>query len=718
MRRLLDQRVLAAAGWGAAAATLAVGGLGLYLTLLQYGAVRGVLLDSHRRAAEARRPEMASFVTEAARRLLAGVRDGAEGRGEGLFGTARDEVVAEPFLFLADGSVTAPLKLKDPLRPPTRRDEPQPVEFAQALRRALLPLPFEARSEPLAALARTPELAAPWRLRAAAALAAITRKDGQPGRAAERYRALREEFRALLPEAAAPSSLQISIAHGECLLEAGRAEEARRVLLQALEEVRLGAVRASFDEERFLYLRARAVLAPAGAEPPAILHELEARQREERLSLVVIDTLRDWIFRPGPVSAEAREAGRPRYFFQEVSGRPVLAVWSWVEPASPESGPAVAGFRADLDRLEEELSTRLTDDDPASPLVVRAVRPGDGFTSLASLADDLWFLRIGLSREAWSGLIGPARLPFLLAGVLIAVLTLVLLGGFVAFFRGVRREILLSQLKTEFVANVSHELKTPLALIRLFGETLLLGRVTDPERRTRYYEIITRESERLSQLISNVLNFSSIEAGKTTYRLSSCDLSKVLRETIESYRFHLEEKGFTSRVEIADSLPPVAADPDAVAQALINLLQNAMKYSRDEKEVTLRASSEDGSVRVSVEDRGIGIPAHEQPLIWQDYYRTREARALGTRGSGLGLSVVQHIMRAHGGAVALESEPGRGSVFTLVFPTSPSASPGDAPASEGPEGGRAEGERPESGNPVKAEPGDGAQHHEDGETEQ
>jgi signal transduction histidine kinase len=287
---------------------------------------------------------------------------------------------------------------------------------------------------------------------------------------------------------------------------------------------------------------------------------------------------------------------------------------------------------------------------------------------LTSLTGDRAFLRIGIDPEVWSDLVGKAQRPFLLAAILIAFLALVLPLGLFTFFRGLRREMALSRMKTEFVANVSHELKTPLALIRLFGETLLLERVEDQGQRKRYYETIVRESERLTHLISNVLNFASIEAGKKSYELSPSDLGEIIRVTYERYRPHLEEKGFSHSLEVERGLPNVRADADAVSQAVINLLENSVKYSAENRQLSLKVSRDEGGVAIAVADRGVGISPEDQKRIWEGYYRTKEARALGSRGSGLGLSLVKHILSAHGGQVKLASQPGQGSVFTLIFP--------------------------------------------------
>lgn len=298
---------------------------------------------------------------------------------------------------------------------------------------------------------------------------------------------------------------------------------------------------------------------------------------------------------------------------------------------------------------------------------------------LASLGGDLHFVRLGLPEERWSRRVREAERPFLLAAVSVALTGVVVLAGLVVLYRGVRRQFKLSRMKTEFVANVSHELKTPLALIRLCSETLLLDRLRETSQRHKYLEIITRESVRLGHLIANMLEFSVIEAGRKTYRLEPSDLAKVARDVLDAYCFHLDEKGFTYETTIPESLPPVLADDGAVAQALINLLQNAIRYSSDRKRIEVCAEARDGEVRISVRDSGDGIPPAEQKRIWEDYYRTGAARAR-TRGSGLGLAVVRHIMRGHRGRTELESSPGSGSTFTLIFPLASERALGTMPA--------------------------------------
>ncbi len=251
---------------------------------------------------------------------------------------------------------------------------------------------------------------------------------------------------------------------------------------------------------------------------------------------------------------------------------------------------------------------------------------------------------------------------------LIAFIDVMLLGGLYLVFTNVRREMHLARLKSDFVANVSHELKTPLALIRLFAETLELGRVQSEEKKNRYYRIINNESQRLTRLIDNILDFSRIEAGRKHYRFASGDVARIVEEVVEAYRFPVEQQGFTLELDLADDLPEIEVDHEALAQAVINLLNNAVKYSRDEKHITVRVARQDQRILVAVADRGIGVDKADQKRIFEQFFRAEDSLVHETKGSGLGLSLVRHIIDAHGGTIEVVSAPGRGSTFTLILP--------------------------------------------------
>lgn len=266
---------------------------------------------------------------------------------------------------------------------------------------------------------------------------------------------------------------------------------------------------------------------------------------------------------------------------------------------------------------------------------------------------------------------------------LIGFIDLMLLAGLGLVWVSVRRELRLSRLKSDFVANVSHELKTPLALIRLYAETLELARVPSEERKGEYYRVIGKESRRLTQLINNILDFSRIEAGRKEYRLVPSDLGAIVRDVVDAYRFAIEKLGFTLELQLADELPTLELDPEAISQALINLLNNSIKYSPEHKAIVVGLKLAAGRVLLSVSDRGIGIPRSEHRRIFEKFYRVETSLVHTTKGSGLGLALVQHIAEAHGGQVEVRSTPGEGSTFTLSLPAPADARPAREPDPDG-----------------------------------
>jgi signal transduction histidine kinase len=256
------------------------------------------------------------------------------------------------------------------------------------------------------------------------------------------------------------------------------------------------------------------------------------------------------------------------------------------------------------------------------------------------------------------------RTSFLILGAL----SLLMGAGMLLTYRNVTRELALAKLKSDFVSNVSHELRTPLALIRLYAETLELGRLSNPGKRQEYYEIIRKESERLSSLINNILDFSRIESGKKEYSFRETDVADLVRSTLESYRFEIEQSGFQFEQKIDNNLPQVWLDREAIARSLLNLVNNAVKYSAEEKYLGVSLYRHNGGVNLEVVDHGIGIPVKEQCKIFEKFYRVGDPLVHNTKGSGLGLSLVRHIVEAHGGEVAVESQPGQGSKFTITLP--------------------------------------------------
>jgi len=252
--------------------------------------------------------------------------------------------------------------------------------------------------------------------------------------------------------------------------------------------------------------------------------------------------------------------------------------------------------------------------------------------------------------------------------IILGSISLLLLSGLYFTYRSVNKAMELAKLKSDIVSNVSHELRTPLSLIRLYAETLELGRIPDEAKQLEYYRIIRKESERLTALINNILDFSRIEAGRKEYEFRDTDLSSLVRTTLDAYRYQIEQNGFAYEEYITDELPPVRVDREAIARSLLNLVNNAIKYSNQDKYLAVSLYRTNGSVRLDVSDHGIGIPRSEQHKIFDKFYRVCDPLCHENKGSGLGLSLVQHIVQAHAGEVSVESTPGKGSKFSIILP--------------------------------------------------
>jgi len=234
-----------------------------------------------------------------------------------------------------------------------------------------------------------------------------------------------------------------------------------------------------------------------------------------------------------------------------------------------------------------------------------------------------------------------------------------------------RRERQLTQLKEDFINHVSHELKTPLSLIRMFSEMLVTDRVQGNNTKQDYYRIIHNESDRMSHLVNNLLDFSRMDRDGQGANFEPTDIGRLVARSVEAYRHQMQKDGFLLRADIDEGLPQLMADPNALTTAIFNLLDNSLKYSGDPKEVTVSVSPVDGFVDLSVADRGPGIPMSEQKKVFENFYRCRSAQSRNVRGSGIGLSIVKQVAELHGGEVTVKSSPGEGSTFTLSLPVSP-----------------------------------------------
>jgi two-component system phosphate regulon sensor histidine kinase PhoR len=252
--------------------------------------------------------------------------------------------------------------------------------------------------------------------------------------------------------------------------------------------------------------------------------------------------------------------------------------------------------------------------------------------------------------------------------IALGLLMLIMIIGVGLVFRNVQREMELAQKKADFVSNVSHEIRTPLALINMFAETLLLGRVKNESKKMEYYEIITKEVNRLSNMLNRILSFSKIEANKREYSRSALDLSEVVQDVMNTYSYHLESNGFEHSVQLSESSLPIKADKEALIEVLVNLIDNGMKYSLEEKQLEVKTGKDGEFAFVSIKDNGMGIAKNQLDKLFEKFYRVPTGDVHDTKGSGLGLSIVKHIVDAHDGKVTINSKPGEGSEFKVLIP--------------------------------------------------
>lgn len=268
--------------------------------------------------------------------------------------------------------------------------------------------------------------------------------------------------------------------------------------------------------------------------------------------------------------------------------------------------------------------------------------------------------------------------------VLILVSAVIIVVGLVLVWLAVVTERRASRMKSDFIANVSHELKTPLSLIRMFGEMVATGRHKGEEAAREYGAIITRESERLSHLIDNVLDFARLERGKASYHFAEGNLAEVVERALDVCRYRLDREKMKLSLDVTEALPPVRMDENEMTLVVLNLVDNAIKHAADGGRVDVSLSRAAGFITLAVRDFGAGISRVEQSRIFERFYRSQSTRERNIRGSGIGLALVKYIAEAHGGRVTVESPvPGSsepGSVFTVFIPAPVPAGPTDNPS--------------------------------------
>lgn len=250
----------------------------------------------------------------------------------------------------------------------------------------------------------------------------------------------------------------------------------------------------------------------------------------------------------------------------------------------------------------------------------------------------------------------------------IITLVVVLISGAVLISRTIAQEMAVLRLKSDFVSSVSHEFKSPLTSIKSLAERLRDGKVKDPDRMKQYFSVITQDADRLTRLVTNILDFSKIEEGKREYEFEETDLVRLATQAIEDFQKEEVAKGVKVQTWIDEDIPRLVVDKDALAQALNNLLENAVKFSPDRKEIDVFLKKYDQNVILKVKDNGIGIPADESDKIFDKFCQGRNEVRQSTKGTGLGLTLVKHTVEAHDGRIQVESRVGEGSIFSIILP--------------------------------------------------
>jgi signal transduction histidine kinase len=356
-----------------------------------------------------------------------------------------------------------------------------------------------------------------------------------------------------------------------------------------------------------------------------------------------------------------------------ILGRPVLLVW---QTSSDRLVALAAGERyleqqwlSVLRPVMDRQSVRLAlTDAEGHPVLAQFSAPSAQQATRSSAETQLpWTLRV-VGRDPQAELTQERNRRRLLLLAFTLLFGFVLVGSyFIA--RAVTRELEVVRLQSDFVSAVSHEFRTPLASLCQLSEMLTDGRVPSDTRRQEYYEGLRRASERLYRLVETLLDFGRMQAGAQQYRFELLEMESFFRGVVEDFAQEAGERGYLVDIAQHPHLPPVQADREALARALWNLLDNAVKYSPQNKTVWAKATCENGRVAISVSDKGLGIAPHEQKRIFKKFVRAASAEVAGARGTGLGLTMVEHIVAAHGGQVHVDSEAGIGSTFTILLPS-------------------------------------------------
>jgi signal transduction histidine kinase/tetratricopeptide (TPR) repeat protein len=240
--------------------------------------------------------------------------------------------------------------------------------------------------------------------------------------------------------------------------------------------------------------------------------------------------------------------------------------------------------------------------------------------------------------------------------------------GMYFMISNIHNRIKINRMKEDFISSVSHELKTPIAAVKMLAETLRRGKVKDEPRQNQYYDMIIRESDRLTRFISKILDFARIEKGGKIFYYEKANVAELAKTAVDIFRDEAQDEMLKIRCNTEKDALSAEIDKDAILQVILNLIDNAYKYSKTEKDITVNVREADKNVRIEVIDKGLGISKDNIERIFEKFYRAERDMIKGIKGSGLGLSFVKSVIDAHGGKIAVESELGKGSKFIILLP--------------------------------------------------
>lgn len=505
-------------------------------------------------------------------------------------------------------------------------------------------------------------------------------------RSEEAYRKLVEPWPSYLDSSLAVYPLMASLQVASCLEMKGKTEESLAVLYDLYAKMLKDLRIVSSEVVRFYAAEAEKKIDVYCTQQPSSLclryQALKAQKEDRMVRLVELERLRHHVL---PLVESWRQLGslERRQVFRVPPLGGVLVVVPAEDWRGRSSESAFLASFLDKETLLEQIGKPVLNSLGISPYVRFHIEPEqeDAPVLFRTRTGDLQlpYLRFALPEPLppWTISVDHDASEFSLSSfalengfylIVTAVLGCLLIFGTFLTAGAVFQEMERISLKSDFVSLVSHELKSPITSMRTLMERLQAGLVEDPQKRQQYFDVLCGELQRLTRLVNNVLDFSKMESGKKKYLFVETDLGQLLRDLLTTFEPRAIQKGFLIVSEIPEDLPPVRVDRDSIYQAVLNLLDNAVKFAVDEKFIRLQVSLADNMVIISVEDRGPGIREEERERIFEQAYRSRESEYRDVPGVGLGLSIVAHVVKAHGGTVSVQSGPGQGTRFSLKIP--------------------------------------------------